>query len=95
MDTLHEMLATLKFVYKNMVWGRSRTALCALVALALFLTSNLYFGVRSIGGNVVAIPLAVIALGLWFFALPCALTLIDMKTSPRRMEKLWAAMAKQ
>ena len=86
--------ATLKLVYKNMVWNRPKIALYGLIAVALYCTANLYFGAVKIGGNVTAIPLTILALISWFVILPCILTMIDLKNSPKRMEKLWGIMTK-
>ena len=85
---------TLKLVYKNMVWGRPKVGLYGLIALALYCTANLYFGLVKLGGNVIAIPLVIFALICWFVVLPCIMTMIDLKTSPKRMEKLWTMIAK-
>jgi hypothetical protein len=86
---------TLKLVYKNMTWGRPKIGLYGLIALALMLTTNLYFNLVKLGGNVIAIPLVVFALILWFVVLPCIMTMIDLHTSPKRMEKVWALITKQ
>jgi len=86
---------TLKLVYKNMIWDRPKIALYSLVAVALLSTTNLYFSLEKIGGHVVAVPLVILALISWFVILPMIFTLIDLKMSPQRMEKLWTSMQKQ
>jgi hypothetical protein len=78
-----------------MTWGRPKIGLYGLIALALLTTTNLYFNIAKIGGNVTAIFFAVFALISWFVILPCIMTMIDLHTSPKRMEKVWALITKQ
>jgi hypothetical protein len=92
---LTEVVMTLKLVYKNMVWDRPKYALCGLIFLAMLLTTNLYFSLERLGGNMIAIPVVILALACWFFMLPCVLTLIDLRMNPQRMGKLWATIAKR
>jgi hypothetical protein len=81
--------STVKLVYKNMTWGRPMIGLYGLIAVALLATTNLYFSAAKIGGNAIAIPLTILALIAWFVILPCIMTMIDLKNSPKRMEKIW------
>jgi hypothetical protein len=86
---------TVKLVYKNMTWGRPKIGLYGLITLALLLTTNLYFSIAKIGGNVTAIFFAAFALISWFVILPCIMTMIDLHTSPKRMEKIMEMVTKQ
>jgi hypothetical protein len=88
-------LTTLKLVYKNMTWGRPKVGLYGLITVALLSTTNLYLNLVKIGGNAVAIAITIWALSLWFVGLPMILTLIDMKMSPKRIEKVWELVTKK
>jgi hypothetical protein len=87
-------LTTLKLVYKNMVWQRPLGALLGLIAVALLTTGNLYLNLKHFG-NAIALPFVGFALISWFVILPCIFTLIDLKKSPKRMEKVWVEITKQ
>jgi hypothetical protein len=79
-----------------MIWNRPKVGLWGLILLALFTTTNLYFSVLHIGGGrLMAIGFSVVALSLWFFALPLVFTMIDLNMNPKRIEKIWARMLKQ
>jgi hypothetical protein len=81
-------LTTLKLVYKNMTWNRPKVGLYGLIAVALLSTTNLFLNLLKFG-TVTTVFFTVLALSLWFFGLPCVMTLIDLKNSPQRMAKLW------
>jgi hypothetical protein len=85
---------TLKLVYKNMIWNRPKIGLWGLITVALLSTTNLYFNLLQFG-HVTAAVVAIWALSLWFVGLPMILTLIDLKMSPKRMEKVWEQIAKK
>jgi fumarate reductase subunit D len=87
------MFSTLKLVYKNMIWGRPMIGLWGLIIVALLSTANLYYGLNKLD-HAMAIVFGFISLSLWFFGLPCILTLIDMKMSPKRIEKVWELIHK-
>jgi hypothetical protein len=75
---------TLKLVYKNMTWNRSKLGLYGLVFFAGFCTANLFLSALRFG--------LATAIVLWFIGMPMVMTLIDLKVNPKRTEKIWESI---
>jgi hypothetical protein len=84
-------LTTLKLVYKNMIWNRPKVGLYGLIAVAMISTTNLFFSLLKFGHTTTAV-FTLLSLSLWFFGLPCAMTLIDLHVNPKRMNTLLATI---
>jgi DMSO/TMAO reductase YedYZ heme-binding membrane subunit len=82
---------TLRLVYKNMVVGRSMLGLCGLLFMTGFCTFDVYFGALKFGHGT-AVVMAIFSLIMWLVMLPMVFTMVDIKHSPKRLEKIWVEM---